>query len=131
MKNYVFLSLFVFFAHSLSAQNNFENIYAALKSGNSKELSKYFDNQIELTIKGASVNAQNTYSKTQATSIMKEFFSQVKPVSFKELHGGAANEWLKYKIGYLTTEKGKFRLMLRVKETKGSILIQEIELIKE
>src|ERR1043166_5671417 len=56
---------------SFGQQNSIEEVIGALRSGNSAELSKYFDDNVEVTLPVKS----DSYSKAQAQVIMKDFFS--------------------------------------------------------
>ena len=57
---------------SFTLQNSgIDEVIGALRSGNSSELAKYFDDNVELTIPDKSDN----YSKAQAQLIVKDFFS--------------------------------------------------------
>ena len=55
-----------------------ENITLAIKSGNSKELAKYFGPTVEIILPGI----EGAFSKAQAEMIMKDFFAKSAPVSF-------------------------------------------------
>ena len=55
-----------------------ENIAAAIKAGNSKELAKYFGPTVEINLPGS----EGAYSKAQAEMIIKDFFARSVPVSF-------------------------------------------------
>lgn len=118
----------VVLAGTALAAVNFNSIYASLKSGNALELSKFFDERILLTIKGGEFNIQNTYSKAQAKGIMADFFGKSKPNKFDEKHRNDQSNKPLYRIGYLLTNKGTYRTLIRVKEKDGKLKIQEIEL---
>ena len=49
---------------------SFTEIVNAIKSGNSAEVSKYFDNTVEITLPEKS----NSYSKSQAELVLHDFF---------------------------------------------------------
>lgn len=114
----------------LMAQAELESVFVALKKGNANALSEFFDQQLDLTITGSKVEARNSYSKVQARNILAEFFTQSEPISFEEKFNGEANEWLKYVIGYLETKDGRYRALIRYKQTAEQFLIQQIEFTK-
>lgn len=101
-----------------------------MKSANAKGISKFFDEQIELTIQGGEFNIQNSYSQSQAQSILSNFFEKNEVKNFETKHSGSSS-WSKYIIGYLTTDKGKYRSLIRYLNTKGELTVQELELTLE
>jgi len=123
------VSIFILFAFFM--QNSFayiptdipEGITAAIKSGNSRELAKYFDTNIELVI----LDKEDVYSRTQAELILKDFFSKHKPTNFTIIHRGG--EGAKYAIGTLFTSNGNFRvyILLKTKNEKPYIHSLRIE----
>ena len=55
---------------SFTTQNEYDEVISALRSGNSSQLSAYFDDNVELTLPDKS----DSYSKAQAQLIVKDFF---------------------------------------------------------
>jgi hypothetical protein len=100
-----------------------EGIVSALKTGNSKELSKFFNSNIDLTV----IDKQDIYSKPQAEIILKDFFSKNVPSNFVVLHQGG-KEGAKYIIGNLTTSSGTFRVSLLLKNQDSSQVIQQLRI---
>lgn len=79
----------------------------ALKSGDSDDLSNFFNNSIELSLE----KSKGIYSKKQAQQILSNFFEENKPSSFSKIHsGGKTNS--KFVIGRLNTTNGKFRISI-------------------
>lgn len=105
----------------------FDDIALAIKSGNCKEVAKYFNSRVELKIN----NKEDIYSKTQAEMILKEFFSNNPPVNFTIRHKGASAKGLPYIIGDLETTNGHFRTYFLFKEIGGDLFIQELQFEKE
>lgn len=103
-----------------------EGIYSALKVGNSKELAKYFNGNIELVI----LDKEGVYSKPQAELILKDFFAKnviLTPNGFMKLHEGG-KESSKYVIGTLYTSKGRYRVYLVVKNINNSVAIHQLRI---
>ena len=50
---------------------SFTEVVKAIKSGNSAEVSKFFDNTVEITLPEKS----NSYSKSQAELVLRDFFA--------------------------------------------------------
>lgn len=99
-----------------------ERIGMAIQSGNSKELAKYFDNTVEITI----YQGEEVYSKAQAEQVIRDFFNKNNPTSFKIIHKGNSTQGSQYSIGALTTNTGTFRIYIYIKQKGPSYFIQEI-----
>lgn len=104
-----------------------ENIATAIQSGNAKELAKFFDNNVDITV----YNKEEMYSKIQAEMVVKDFFVKNPPTSFKIIHKGASNQGSEYAIGTLNTNVGSFRTYIYVKQKAGAYTIQEIRFEKD
>lgn len=124
IKNVLLLTMLML-GLSLSAQN-FTGIGNAMKNGNSSELAKYFDGNVELTI----LNTEAVYSKSQAEMVLKNFFNGNKPNAFKVVHNGDSGSGAKYQIGELSTSTGTYRTYVYAKNKNGMMLIQEIRIEK-
>ena len=99
--------------YSLNVPDELKN---ALKTGNIKEISSFFDTNVELEILGD----ENIYSKIQAEQLVKTFFDDHPVVNFTILFEGG-KDVSQYAIGKLITTKGTFRINLLV---KTQILLQ-------
>ncbi len=104
-----------------------ENIAAAIQAGNAKELAKYFDSNVDITV----YNKEEMYSKTQAEMVVKDFFSKNPPSSFRIIHKGTSNQGSEYAIGTLVTNVGSFRTYIYVKQKAAGYSIQEIRFEKD
>jgi hypothetical protein len=118
---FLFTSILFLDIKILPAQS-LENISVAIETANARELSRYFDNNVEVTI----VNNEGMYSKAQAELIVKDFFSKNPPSSFRIIHQGSSDRGSMYGIGTLITPQKSFRTYLYVKENNGGFLIQQI-----
>ena len=105
----------------------FADVRSALKAGSSKELSKYFNDTIELNISGESGN----YSNVHAEIYLKEFFKKYEPVSFEYAHQGSSSDGLKYAIGNYIHANGTFLVLIRAKKFNGKEKIYIIDFSKE
>lgn len=124
-----FTMLFGFTSNN-SKQIDYKPLELAMKSANAKGIAKFFDEQIELTIQGGEFNIQNSYSKSQAQSILSNFFEKNAVENFETKHSGSSS-WSKYIIGYLNTEQGKYRSLIRYLNTEEELTVQELELTLE
>jgi hypothetical protein len=98
----------------------------ALKSGNSVELSNFFNTSIELAIPGQT----DIYSSQQAELIVKNFFAKHVPSNFVILHKGG-KEGSQYAIGNLTTSAGNFRVTLLIKQRENKPYIHQLRFEEE
>ena len=103
------------------------NVKEALKSGSAKEVSKFLNATIDLTIEGK----MESYSKTQAEFALKDFFKNNPPSSFVIVHQGASKGGLPYAIGQYNSRGKVYRVWMRIKSTNDKYLIHEMSFIKE
>ena len=122
----ILILTFMFLREGIKAQN-MENVSAAIKSGNAKEVAKYFDNSIEITI----LNTERDYSKTQGEMVLKDFFAHNTPTSFNLIHKGSSKQGSQYGIGTLITNTGKFRTYVYIKQKGSLFYIEEIRFEKD
>jgi hypothetical protein len=98
-------------------------VAAAIQAGSAAEVAKYFNAMIDLTLPGY----DDTYSKTQAGQIMKEFFAQNPVKSFKVTRQGSSPDGSQYSIGSLDTGKKVFRVYFLIKSVNGQNLVQQLQ----
>jgi hypothetical protein len=128
MKNYfaflLLASSFIFASFRTSALTDtieIDDIVIALKAGNASNLSKYFDNRIDLSLPDKSDN----YSRTQAEMIIKDFFSNQGVRNFELKHKGE-KAGSNYCVGILQTRSGNFRTTLFMKLKGDKQYLQDI-----
>ncbi len=121
------LSVFSLKAAPVFYQDIFEEIAFAVKSGDSKALSKYFSSMVEITIN----NEENIYSNKQAEQVLKSFFTKNQPQNFTIRHKGSSAKGLPYIIGDFQSSTGHFRTYILFKEINGKQYIQEMQFDKE
>lgn len=105
-----------------------EGLVNALKTGNAKELAKYFNTTIELVIG----EKEGIYSKAQAEQILKDFFTK-NPLTrdtFRLLHE-VGKESSRYAIGNLHTTKGVYRMSFLIKTVNNTPLIDQLRIEAE
>jgi hypothetical protein len=98
-----------------------DDVIAALKTGNATQVSKYFDNTVDITL----AEKSNTYSKSQAEVILRDFFNNNPVKGFQILHKGN-NGGSEYCIGKLTTSNAIFRTTIFMKQKGEKQFLQEI-----
>ena len=104
-----------------------DDISLALRAGNAKELSVFFNKNIDLNIP----NNEGIFSKAQAELIIKDFFDHYTTSDFTILHQGSSKDGAKYSIGNLVTDKGMFRVYYYMKKVEENYLIFELNLNEE
>ncbi|HSM47866.1 MAG TPA: DUF4783 domain-containing protein [Draconibacterium sp.] len=118
----LFFSGFIIFANQLKAQVP-DEIIQSLKTGDSKTLSAYFNQNVELVV----LENDNVYSKAQAQQIVNKFFSSNPPESFNIIHQGG-KEGAQYVIGNLVTGKGTYRVYFLLKKSGGKEYIHQLRI---
>ena len=106
---------------SFTLQSDIDQVISALKSGDASELSKYFDDNVELTMPEKS----NNYSKAQALVIVKDFFGNNAVKSFDVKHKGEQSGD-QFCIGTLQTKAGNYRTTVFMKMKSSKQVIKEI-----
>ncbi|MFN0214476.1 MAG: DUF4783 domain-containing protein [Saprospiraceae bacterium] len=131
MKNLIFILLLtpsIAFANNIQGNPALEAISAALGAGDVDGLSKYFADNVEISIQ----DKEQVYSKAKAAEVLKGFFETSKPRSFAQVHKGQSRENSdQYCIGNLSASAGTFRVYLYLKVNGSSISIQEMRFDKE
>jgi len=101
-------------------------ISLSFEAGNSGELSKFFHSNVELII----LDKEDVYSRPQAELIIRKFFSEHKPETFKIIfEGGKENS--RYAIGRLQTTETKYRVYMLMKKQGESPLIHQLRIEEE
>ena len=115
------------FAHRTEAQNSGGDVFIPIakyiQKGDADKLSAWFAKNLEIDIFGNSTEC----SQTQATQIMKNFFSQYTPKSFVIIHK-SGNPPMKYAIGTLKTGSENLRVTLLVRTNPDTPQILRIRI---
>ncbi len=106
---------------SFETQSAIDGVISALRSGNSSQLSAYFDDNVELTLPDKS----DSYSKAQAQLIVKDFFGNNGVKGFELKHKGDSPGG-HFCIGTLQTNAGNFRTNVFMKTKSGREVVKEI-----
>ena len=96
-------------------------VVLALNAGNAAQLSKYFDNRIDIGLPDKSDN----YSRTQAEMIIREFFSNNGVRTF-EIKYKSEKAGTNYCVGTLKTKSGDYRTTLFMKQKGDKQYLQDI-----
>jgi len=122
----IFVSLFITQNISLDFDDIPNDIAIAFKVGTAKELSRFFNENLELEVE----EKESIYSRSQAERIMDNFFTKYPPKNFKFVHKGGKKE-AQYAIGKLITFNGNFRVYMLLKTKNGKKLIHQLRIEKE
>jgi hypothetical protein len=110
-----------FMATAFTQAGGIDDVISALRNGNATELSKYIDNNIELSMPSKTDN----YSRQQAIVILQDFFSTNGVKGFDVKHKGD-NGGNQFCIGTLSSRSGQYRTTFFLAEKNGRLLIKEI-----
>ncbi|WPQ63983.1 DUF4783 domain-containing protein [Chitinophaga sancti] len=105
-----------------AAAGPFEDVVSSIKSGDAGSLSRYLDNTVEINISGKS----NSYSKSQAEIILKDFFSKNQVKSFELIHQGEGGGGSRFGIGNMGTSGGAYRTSFFLQKKGGSMVLNEL-----
>lgn len=98
-----------------------DEVVTAMKTGNVSAVAAFFDNTVEITLP----DKGNSYSKTQAELVLKDFFANNPVKGFEVIHKGQ-NAGYQYCIGTLITKNGNFRTTIQMKQKKNVQVLQEL-----
>ena len=118
---FTFVTLIAILCSFKAPTLSIDDVIAAMKSGNAAQVAKFFDANVEITVPDKS----NSYSKSQAELVLKDFFATNVVKSFDVIHKGE-NAGSQYCIGTLVTKGGTFRTTIFMKQKASQQLVQEL-----
>jgi hypothetical protein len=122
-----------FFNLPLAAQAQgdvFMGAKTALKTGNSRDLARYFNRDLELIVESENVEFDKV-SNTQAELILKNFFQKNPAKDFNYVHQGSSPEGAQYSTGTYQSQNGKYLVYIVLKQFSGRYLIDRIDFRRE
>jgi len=126
----VFLAFFLTWAIGTSGSclDMGSEIAASIRAGNARELSQWFNNNVDLTVLGK----EEMYSKGQAEQVLRDFFTRHPPKSFVLKHKSNNPTAAQYGIGsYLSTGNSRFRIYFLIKKIGNQSFIQQLSIEPE
>ena len=123
----IFVTFLLFSVSFAQQEEQLENVKAAMKAGSAKELAKFLSESVDLNLD----NNQNTYSKTQAEFVLRDFFKANPVADFTILHKGSSKSGQPYAIGQYRSGTDKYRVFMKFKMVGTQQLIHEISFSKE
>lgn len=122
------LTLLFVISATLVKADVFDEVINAFKTQNTKEVIKYLNSSVELTI----LDNDGVYSKQQAEIILKSFFNQNPPKTVTMQHRGSSGQGSKYGIAVYETNIAKYRIYVFIKEgASNTNMIHEMRIEKE
>lgn len=121
MKQLFTLSILTSLFSSFTLFIGIDDVISAMRSGNSSQVAKYFDNNVEISMPDKS----NSYSKSQAELVLKDFFISNPVKGFEIIHKGE-NAGSQYCIGKLITRNGDYRTTIFMKQKGDGQVLQEL-----
>ncbi len=106
---------------SFKPSYSIDEVVAAMRSGNSSDLSRYFDDRVDISLPEKS----DTYSKTQAQMIIRDFFANKGVTGFEVKHKGEQGG-AQFCVGELKTKQGSYRTNLFMRQRGERQVLQEI-----
>jgi hypothetical protein len=123
----VLVCFFILIGTQGFSQELFNPMKDALKTGNAKEVVKFFNTSVDMNVEGN----VDTYSKAQAEFVLRDFFKKHPVSDFNIVHTGSSKGGLQFAIGRYVSNGDNYNVLLRVKEVGGENLIHEINFVKE
>ena len=115
--------IFLSFTLNISLNDPINDVAESVKTGNAKEVSKFFAGNIDLKIP----DKEDVFSKSQAELILKDFFSKNQIKSFTIVHKGTSKNGDLFAIGTYETITGKkFRTYFLFKKEETKFLIHQL-----
>lgn len=111
--------------HSLFSQPTTTVIESILKHGNATSLSKYFDQEVNITF----FNSFKKYNKAAASKALLAFFAENDPKECSTIGEGGASEH-KYYLGQIRTSSSSFKVYILFCARKGNYYIRELRFEK-
>ena len=108
------------------AQSDFpKEIKKAFSAGDSKKLSNYFAQNVELQL----IDKGDVYSKAQAALIMKNFFANNKPKSFT-VESESKDKSSNYAFAQLKTKRNNYRVFIAYQKKSREIIVNQMVISK-
>ncbi|UEG51166.1 DUF4783 domain-containing protein [Ferruginibacter lapsinanis] len=106
---------------SFTIQSGIDDVVDAMKAGNYNEVAKFFDTNVEISMPDKS----NSYSRSQAALVLKDFFTTNSIKGFDIIHKGE-NGGSQYCIGTLKSKNGTYRTTIFMKQKADVQVLQEL-----
>lgn len=119
------LAFFIFPLFTLIISLSIDDVVSAIRNGDATEVAKYIHNTVEITLPDKS----NSYSKSQAEVVLRDFFNTNVVKSFDVLRKGD-NAGSQYILGTLQTKNGVYHTTFFLKQRGDKQTLQELRFEK-
>ncbi len=106
---------------SFRATPGLDEVIQAFKTANASSMARYFDQTVEISLP----EKTNSFSKSQAEMVLKDFISLNGIKGFNLLHKGE-NAGSEYFIGQMPGKVHSFRVTVFLKQKDKGLVVQEI-----
>jgi hypothetical protein len=106
---------------SFTIPASLDAVIGALRGGNAAAMAKFFDQTVEISLPESS----NSYSKSQAELVLRDFFATHPVKGFEIIHKGE-KAGSQYCIGTLQTKTGNYRTTVFMKQKGDGQVLQEL-----
>jgi Domain of unknown function (DUF4783) len=106
---------------SFVAFSSIDEVINGMKNGNAADVARFFDNTVEINMP----DKPNSYSKSQAELVLKDFFSSNIVKNFTVIHKGE-NSGSQFCIGTLATKTSTYRTTIYMKQKGDKQVLQTI-----
>lgn len=106
-----------------SQDDHFEQVIKAMQTSDARKLSSYFNVNIDLGLPGN----DNSYSKSQAEMIMRDFFRKFPADSFTVTRQGVTDAISHYVIGDYKTGSKSYQVYVYLRQVGERYLIHKIK----
>lgn len=120
----LFFLILPVFSGNPETDDTHRQISSALNAGNASQLAGFFNEMVDLGITGN----EDTYSKTQATRIVQDFFTKNPVKSYKMTRQGTSNDGSRFALGELNAGGKTFRVYYLLKKVSGKFLIHQLQI---
>lgn len=112
---------------SLAQGDIISQVKETIKAGSAKELSKYLNQTVDVTLN----DGPQSYSKTQAEFVFRDFFKQHPPIEFNIIHQGTSKGGQTFGIGQYKSGTETYRVYMKIKSVGNQQLVHEISFARE
>lgn len=125
---FLVFSSFCFFKPCIAQQSDvIGQIKETIKAGSAKELGRYLNQTVDVMID----EKMESYSKTQAEFVLRDFFKIHPPSEFNIIHQGSSKGGQPFAIGLYKSGEETYRVFMKVKTIDNAHLVHEIRFSKE
>lgn len=112
---------------SMAQGDVINQVKETIKAGSAKELSRFLNQTVDVTLN----DGPQSYSKTQAEFVFRDFFKQHPPEEFNIIHQGTSKGGQTFGIGQYKSGTETYRVYMKIKSVGTQQLVHEISFARE